>query len=591
MPLIGTAGHVDHGKSTLIQALTGRDPDRWDEEKRRGLTIDLGFAWADLGDGHEVSFVDVPGHEKYLKNMLAGIEAIDIALFVVAADEGWMPQSEEHLAVLDLLGVGRGVVALTKVDLVDDDMIELASLEIHEKLIGTTLEHARVVPVSATTGANIDDLRSELRRLGDGVDPPGKGSARMWIDRSFSVPGTGTVVTGTLLEGPIALTDPLEVYPTGDLAKVRSLQRHEKDTQSAQPGTRVAVGLVGLAREQAHRGQMLGSPGDWRSTQRFSATLKHARYAPELTEKGAYHLHVGSGGHNVRIQKIDGGFVVMTTEEPLPLRMGDRFILRDSGRRLVVAGGRILDPAPGSSIQALTEAPLIDPDADPDERARLLLELRGHDLLDSLRQDSGGGRPVNAVQIGETAMTPAFINNLVAIAEETTAEEHHRHPLRPGLPMATLATSLGLSKDVVEEVVNRSDALRVDGPDVSLLSHRVVLDVDSTQLWQSARSRLAAGIDVPTTSELGLPNELLHLLLRQHELVRVSDNLVYLPEQMELIVERVKSLESPFSVGDAKENLGLSRKYIVPILEWLDANGVTVRRGENRLLRDPGQNS
>ncbi len=589
MPLIGTAGHVDHGKSTLIQALTGRDPDRWDEEKRRGLTIDLGFAWADLGGGKEVSFVDVPGHEKYLKNMLAGIEAIDVALFVVAADEGWMPQSEEHLAVLDLLEVRRGVVALTKIDLVDSDMVELASLEIHEKLAGTTLEHGRVVPVSATTGSNIDELRNELRHLADSAGQPGQRLPRLWIDRSFSVPGTGTVVTGTLLEGPISLTDTLEVYPTGDYGRVRSLQTHERETQTAQPGTRVAVGLSGLAREKVRRGQMLGTHGAWRTTKRFSASLKPARYAPELTEKGAYVLHVGSGGHPVRILKLEARFAVMTTEEPLPLRSGDRFILRDSGRRLVVGGGRILDPAPRSVQQAIMEAPSMDPDADPDERASRLLRLRGHDRIDSLSKDSGGGMPIDAVVIGETAMTSAAVEHLIEIAEQRTTEEHRRHPLRSGLPIATLATSLDLSKDVAEEVVKRSDALRLDGPDVSMISHQVVLDAESAQLWESARARLGSGLDVPTTSELGLPEELLHLLLRQKEMVRVSEHLVYLPEQIGMITDRVKGLKSPFGVGDVKDALGLSRKYIVPILEWLDANGVTVRRGENRTLRQSGE--
>lgn len=222
MPLIGTAGHVDHGKSTLVEALTGRDPDRWAEEKRRGLTIDLGFAWTTLGSAGEVSFVDVPGHERFLKNMLAGIEAIDVALFVVAADEGWMPQSEEHLAVLDLLGVDSGVVALTKTDAVDDEMIALIQMEIADRLVGTSLESAPILPVSARTGRGLDGLRAALAERAMAADHPGD-RPRLWIDRAFSMAGSGTVVTGTLTEGPIRVGDEIVLFPVRKRTRVRGL--------------------------------------------------------------------------------------------------------------------------------------------------------------------------------------------------------------------------------------------------------------------------------------------------------------------------------------------------------------------------------
>ncbi|HSO49564.1 MAG TPA: selenocysteine-specific translation elongation factor, partial [Acidimicrobiia bacterium] len=245
MPLIGTAGHVDHGKSTLIETLTGRDPDRGAEEKRRGLTIDLGFAWTTLQPGLEVSFVDVPGHERYLKNMLAGIEVVDAALFVVAADEGWMPQSEEHLAVLDLLGIDTGVVALTKVDLVDDDTVDLAIIEISEQLAGTSMESAEVIPVSARTGLGIDRLRSALADLVSGISAGGD-RPRLWIDRAFTVPGAGTVITGTLIEGPIQVKDTVEILPGHRTARIRALQSHETEVDRAEPGRRLALNLSGV---------------------------------------------------------------------------------------------------------------------------------------------------------------------------------------------------------------------------------------------------------------------------------------------------------------------------------------------------------
>jgi len=250
VPLIGTAGHVDHGKSTLIATLTGRDPDRWEEEKRRGLTIDLGFAWTTFDTGEEVSFVDVPGHERFLKNMLAGIEVIDVALFVVAADQGWMPQSEEHLAVLDLLGIDRGVVALTKVDSVDEETVELATLEVTERLAGTGLAGAEVMPVSARTGVGIDRLRQALAELTRGIDRVGD-RPRLWVDRAFPVSGAGTVVTGTLIDGPIRLGDNVEILPSHRMARVRGLQSHEREVDRAGPGRRLALNLSGVDRSDA----------------------------------------------------------------------------------------------------------------------------------------------------------------------------------------------------------------------------------------------------------------------------------------------------------------------------------------------------
>jgi selenocysteine-specific elongation factor len=589
MPLIGTAGHVDHGKSSLIQELTGRDPDRWAEEKRRGLTIDLGFSWTDLGDGVEVSFVDVPGHERFLKNMLAGVEAIDVALFVVAANEGWMPQSEEHLAVLDLLGVRAGVVALTKVDLVDADMVELVALEVADRLAGTTLEEAEVVPVSSLTGYGLDTLRASLSRSTQTVrSVPGR--PRMWVDRVFSISGTGTVVTGSLLGGSLAVGDEIAAYPGMETARIRTIQSHEKPLEAVQPGRRVALGLAGIAPGSLQRGSMLGQVGKWRSSDRFSASLRRARYIDELPDRGAYQLHVGSHAQNAIIERQANGHAVIRLESAIPLAMGDRFILRDSGRRIVAAGGRVLDPRPGGGRAALEEATALDPDALPDDRASQLLTLRGIDRPEDLEIDSDGGQPREALQIAGYFLTPDTYLLYEDRAVALVLDEHATKPLHAGLPLATLIEKSGLPTALMEEIALRSERIELRGSVVAVPHHKPALPPELASSWNRARAALGESLAVPTVSELGLPAEAIHLLAREGDLTRIGPDFVFLPDQVDRIVATVARLEQPFGVGDVKEALGLSRKYVMPILEWLDSNEYTARRGDGRILgaRLPG---
>lgn len=583
MPVIGTAGHVDHGKSTLVMALTGRDPDRWAEEKRRGLTIDIGFAWTTLG-GVDVSFVDVPGHERYLKNMLAGIEPIDAALLVVAADEGWMPQSEEHLAVLDLLDVRHGVVALTKTDLVDSDLSELATLEVLEHLAGTSLEDSDLVPVSAKTGSGLEELRAALANCLS--DEPVSGSRpRLWVDRSFSIGGAGTVVTGTLVGGSLAQGDTVTILPGNKSARVRGLQSHESDIEIATPRRRLAVNLSGVDRDEVPRGVMLGLPGQWDLTQRFSARLRPARYVDQLTQKGAFQLHIGSGAHRAEIQRIKSGLAVITIDELLPLQTGDRFILRDTGRRLVVAGGIILDPDPGPLTLAMKNATSIDPLADPDEIATALLGLRGSDRLDHLAAHSGGGSPIDAVVVGESALSRHLVPQLQEMAAAAVQESHRSHPLRSGLPIATLATTMEHSQEVVARVIEMTDSLERVGPDVRSKQHRPELSEAQETLWSEAHSLLVDGLAVPRVDQLPLDDELVHLLIRTGQLVRISKDLVVLPDQAEMLRKTIKEMSDGFTVAEFRDATKLSRKYAVPFLEWADNEGLTVRRGDLRYAR------
>ncbi|MGH9052540.1 MAG: selenocysteine-specific translation elongation factor [Acidimicrobiia bacterium] len=601
MPIVGTAGHVDHGKSTLVQALTGRDPDRWAEEKRRGLTIDLGFAWTSLARQEEVGFVDVPGHERFMKNMLAGIEAIDVALLVVAADEGWKPQSEEHLAVLDLLEVTRGVVALTKADRVDPDLLEVVAAEVEERLAGTSLAGSPIIPVAAPSGRGVEEVRSALARAVAGSPAqPDTGRPRLWVDRSFSIAGAGTVATGTLLGGSLGVGDQVALWPGERMARIRGLESHERARRAVAPGNRVAVNLAGLERSEIVRGSMLGLTGQWSESDLLLVDVTTARYLQEpLTERGAFHLHLGSGAWPVRIRLVEGrqlqgtGAALLRLPAPLPVAMGDRFILREVGRRAVVGGGRVLDPAPSSRVGAarpslvLLRAALGEP---ADRRAAALLEVRGRASLGNLAAHSGGGRPVGALVAGQTAFSEEAIHTVTERALRITEEFHAGNPLRPGIPKASLASRLGLEPAALEHLVAVSDRLFDQGATIASAEFSGTLGPDEEDAWRQARRRLMEhGLTVPRADQLGLHRELLHNLVRQGRLTRVSDDLVYLPDQLDALPDVLRELPERFTVAEFRDALGLTRKYAVPLLEWLDAAGVTVREGDLRRLRTPGR--
>lgn len=353
--VVATAGHVDHGKSSLILRLTGMDPDRWTEEKRRGLTIDLGYAWCELPSGREVGFVDVPGHERFIANMLAGVGPVRLVLFVVAANEGWRRQSEEHLTILDVLGVAGGVAALTKIDLVDAETLALAEDEVRERLGGTVLEAAPVVRVSATTGQGLDELRVAIDGMLAAASPPEETRPRLFVDRAFTIAGAGTVATGTLGGGCVAVGDEVELYPRGRTARVRSLQTHRRSEDRACPVSRVAANLVGVGRDDLERGDVLGVPRAWRPTSVFEGTLRPVRgLGHAITARGAFKVHAGAAETDARLRILGGSrveagdeaFVRVTLARPLVLDVFDRYVLRESGRMETLGGGSVLDVAP-----------------------------------------------------------------------------------------------------------------------------------------------------------------------------------------------------------------------------------------------------
>ncbi len=590
MAVIGTAGHVDHGKSTLVHALTGRDPDRWPEEKSRGLTIDLGFAWTTLPGGVEVSFVDVPGHERFIKNMLAGIEAIDVALLVVAADEAWMPQSEEHLAVLDLLGVAVGVVALTKVDRVERDVVELAHIEVEDRLAGTTLEGSQVVEVAAPQGVGVgalaDALASAVRRTGP---PTFRSRPRLWVDRVFTIDGAGTVVTGTLLGGNLHTGDQLTLWPGRIPARVRGLQIHETERPVASPGYRTAVNLGGVRREQVRRGSMLGEEGQWLPSRRFVATLRPARYHDRLGPRGAYQVHIGSGAVGAKIRLLQGaeGAAIVSLDRALPLASGDRFILRETGRRRVVGGGAVLDPAPKgrvdpTAIDRLAEAVTVGPDA----VASVMLRMRRQEQVDVLAAHSGGGCVPDANVAAGLALSDDELDRLRTDALQRVEAHHQSNRLRPGMPAAQLAGELGLSFAVLDALVASHPDLDMRGADVAVAGFEPRLDPSQESRWLEAADLLAgAGLAVPSITELDLDPELLHAVARSGRVVLVDESLAYLPHQIERIEWLLRQTEGAFTVAEARDTLGLSRKYVVPLLEFLDRRGVTRRSGDLRTFR------
>jgi selenocysteine-specific elongation factor len=538
--------------------------------------------------------VDVPGHERFIKHMLAGTDGFNVALFVVAADEGWMPQSEEHLAVLDLLGIRHAVVALTKIDRVDEDLAELASLEIGERLEGTTLENATIVPVSAVTGAGLEDLRSALAIALEAAEKPAQGRPRLWIDRAFTISGAGTVVTGTLSGGSLDVGNQVELHPGGLLARIRSLQSHEKDRSSVFPGSRVAANLAGLDRQEIARGAMVGRPGDWSPSDRMLVALRRARYVEDdLTNRGAYHLHMGSGSWPAELRIVgkleDGSDVaILRTPDAVPTEMGDRFVLREVGRRSIVAGGRVIEPlSPEKGKEAMAMAQMLAEtvDGSPDERATALLARRRIASVDLLRAHSGGGTVDKGVVAGTVVMDPIRANELAAQASKIVTAFHKANPLRPGIPKASLASQLGIDTEALSVVIPKSDGLQERGAAVAAPGFTATLGAANEPEWDRIREELAAdGLTVPRLKDLEVGQELLHVLLREGRLTKVSDDFVYLPEQLDGLVERLSELPDRFTVSDFRDTFGLTRKYAVPLLEWLDRRRTTIREGDERRL-------
>ncbi len=579
MHVVATAGHVDHGKSTLVLSLTGMDPDRFAEEKARGLTIDLGFAWTKLPSGRELAFVDVPGHVRFIKNMLAGVGAVDASLFVVAATEGWKPQSEEHLRILEVLGVEHGMVALTKVGLVDDEWRELAHLELADHLKGTFLENADVVDVDAVAGTGMTELQAALdRMLADTPTAPDRGRPRLWVDRSFAAKGSGTVVTGTLAGGALAVDDEVVVVggsspsavATGRRARVRSLQSHKSALSVATPGRRLAVNLAGIHHDEVERGHAVVRGDQWAPTRRLDCSLTVlGSLEHDVSRRGAYQAYIGSGEYPVRMRVLGAealapgsvGLVRLHLPVALPLLPGDRYVLRESGRAETVGGGEVLDVDPVLPAYR----------ARPDRSVDRVIAERGWVEADLLERITGERRP--ATVGGRWVVDPAV---RAATEERLAAAVEGAGPL--GFDVAGLndreRALLGNLEGVVVDAgrAKRSSASGAGAETGALAGHPYLAALEAAPFSPPPPE----GVDRAELRELGRRG-----LAVEREGVWFSPAAL---EEAGRVVARLL-VDSPegLTVAQVRDALGTSRKYILPVLAHLDATGVTRRRGDLRI--------
>jgi selenocysteine-specific elongation factor len=564
MRVLATAGHVDHGKSSLVLALTGTDPDRFAEEKRRGLTIDLGFAHLALPSGEEVGLVDVPGHVRFLRNMLAGVGGVDACLFVVAATEGWKPQSEEHLRILQLLGLRHGVVVLTKSDLVDDEWLELQTLDVGDHLAGTFLADAPVVPVSSTTGTGLDHLRAALDDLVSRTQPSlDRGRPRLWIDRSFAAKGSGTVVTGTLTGGALDVDQRVDIVPAGREARVRSIQSHGRSVEQVGPGHRVALNLSGIDHHLLARGDAVVVGEQWVPTTRFDASLDVLTSLDhEVSRRGAYMAYIGSGEWPVKVRILgdraivpgETGRVRVHLQAPLPLVMGDRFVLRESGRNETVGGGEVLDVAPVLPASK----------ARPDRSVERIVRERGWVRADVLTSLTGTVVPPT---LEGWVVDPAA---LAAMHESLAARITAAGP--SGLDLAGLDDRERLAAPALPGM--RIDAGRIRPADA----------VDEFADHPLAAALAAGGTTPPDLTPAD--RSALRELVRRGVAVE-RDGIAFHIGAIDTAAGAMATLlrDQPDGVTMAqfRDALGVTRKYALPLANELDARGITRRRGDLRI--------
>lgn len=616
--VVGTAGHIDHGKTALVKALTGVDTDRWEEEKRRGITIDLGFAPIDLGDGLEASVVDVPGHEGFVRNMLAGATGIDVALLVVAADEGIMPQTAEHLAIVELLGVRRGIPVLTKRDLVDDDWLALVEGELAARLAASPVHWEPPIATSAVSGAGLDALRGALRRVAE--DLPARPEAdlfRLPIDRVFALPGAGTVVTGSTWSGTVAIGDAVRLLPLDREVRVRSIEVHDRSAERAVPGRRTALALVGVDRHELTRGDVVVTGTGWRGTEVLDASVELLPGAPRpMLSRTRVRVHLGTAEILARVSQTgpmapgERGRVRLVLESPLVARGGDRFVLRSFSPVTTIGGGVVLDPHPPGGSR-LPERRLTLSQT-PAERLAAWVEeagiggLRHGDLPVRLGIPPGDVSGVIA-SAGKSVLTCGewLIWRSAAAAEAQglgtrVGQYHEQHPLDPGMSLQALRASPTLRKvpePIVDAVVDlgvRKGLLELGGGVVRRPGWSASLDRGASDARAAIAGRIAAAQwEIPTVAELerefaGAPvRALLAHLAREGGVEQVDQERFAAPAALAGFRSRLESVLAELgqaTPAELRSQFGLTRKYLIPLLEWADRHGVTERRGDVRVL-------
>lgn len=620
MFVFGTAGHVDHGKSTLVQALTGIDPDRLQEEKERGMTIDLGFAWLRLPGGNEVSIVDVPGHERFVNNMLAGVGGIDLAMLVVAADESVMPQTREHLAILDLLRVERGVVALTKMDLVEKDWLGLVESDIMEALDGTVLENAPIVPVSGTNGDGLPELVSTIESLLGEISPKKDlGRPRLLVDRSFTITGFGTVVTGTLIDGALEVGQEVELAVSGRRTRIRGLQTHRQKEARAEPGTRVAANLIGVSHDEISRGEVLTTPGWLSPTMAFDV---HLRVIP-----GALHplrhnmfvtVHTGSSEVIARLRLLEGDraepgettWAQLKLESPIAITKGDYFVIRSNLTTL--GGGNIVDPHArrprrnhpatidrlevierGTDREVLVKTiEMSEPSEFNDvvNRANLSLSVAEKELSSMAAEGlvlTLGNRNVGP---GARFYTAGGWSALAEKVHKALSSYHEQFPLRQGAPKEELRSRLSLSPQIFSDalpMLSDSGVSEEHGSVVRLPSHKPTLS-DGQKKSVDAYLKLLNSNPFSPPTDGYIDTEVLALLDKEGQVVKVSETVVFSATAYWKMVDRISSHireHGDITVADVRDLFRTSRKYSLALMDYLDHQRVTRRVGDARVLR------
>lgn len=623
MQVIGTAGHVDHGKSTLINRLTGINPDRLKVEQDREMSIELGFAWFKLPNGDDIGVVDVPGHRDFIENMLAGIGGIDAALFVVAADEGVMPQTREHLAILDLLQIPAAVVALTKIDLVEDpEWLDLIEADLQDTFAGTALENAPIVRVSARSGEGLETLVQTLQSvLTQHPQRPDLGRPRLPVDRVFTLPGFGTIVTGTLTDGHLSVGDAVEILPGGTEGRIRGLQTHKQAEEKAQPGSRTAVNISGVSVDQIRRGDVVVTPGSYQPTRMMDVWVRLIKdNDTPLRHNTEVKLFLGAAEVIARVRLLgaqelqpgEEGFLQLMLQEPVVALRQDRFILRRPSPAETIGGGQVVDPHPQRRYKRFNEAKLED-------LAQLMVGTPEEILMQSARQAGFIGRKQLIENTGlETAQAQAAIDALIAGGEltlmdgkqallptdqlerlqeallQSLADFHRQNPLQLGMPRERLRTENNLGAELFDPLIDRLSAagkLIAENASVRLAGHSIQLTEAQEQKTKDLLKDFAAQPYTPPSvkeSQEVIGEDLVKVLVQTGQLVQLGEDVLLRPDvltEMQNAVIEIIRQKGSITLAELRDRFNTSRKYAVAVLEYLDASGVTVRKDDSRVLR------
>jgi selenocysteine-specific elongation factor len=595
--VVGTAGHIDHGKTSLVRALTGIDTDRLPEEKTRGISIDLGFAHLTLAGGERISFVDVPGHERFIKNMLAGAGGIEAVLLVVAANESIKPQTHEHFHICRLLGIERGLIVLTKCDLAEPAQLRSATADIRQLCEGSFLAAARILPVSSVTGAGLEELKQQLALLArEQTRRDGDGIARLPIDRSFAVKGFGAVVTGTLWSGTLRTGETVEIHPTKRQARIRGLQVHGKQVETATAGDRTAVNLAGIDHSEIRRGCVLAPPQLLEPTVTIDATIDWLAGVELPVKRQEFLLHIGTAEVLASLKMLDvqSPFARLQLAQPALVLPGDRFVLRRTSPPQTVAGGCVVDafsPKRLNRAKAIARLSLLA-GAGTDRRIQMLVEaarngLRLEDLVrltglssDALMQAIRQNPALIAT--AQVVLAKSWIEQRRAKLVSWLTDFHAAHPAAEGAPLAQ--ARLGLDANLSHVLFENFPALRLHGETIALGEHRArVSNQESALLHEIDRRFQQAGFQPPPLD--GIPRAVLETLIKTQKLVRVSPDLVFHSTAIAGLRDSLATRKGRrFSVPEFKSWTNISRKYAIPLLEYLDRQHVTRRDGDARVV-------